>query len=97
MEGLFNVLNLAKDGKNLNIRAEVSGTVGSVVFHLNGSKFHTENVPVYALGGNNGDDYKPWTPLLGPLSIMATPHSGSSGSGSMGTSLAVVVNVVDNP
>jgi regulation of enolase protein 1 (concanavalin A-like superfamily) len=90
-------INLAKDGKNLNIRAETTGVEESVVFHVNGTKFHTENVPVYAIGGNNGDDYKPWTPALGSLSIMATPHSEKSGGGSMGTSLAVIVNVIDAP
>ena len=90
-------INLATDGTNLNIRAEVKGSEESVIFHVNGSKFHTENLPVYAIGGNSGNDYKPWTPALGTLSIMATPYSQDSGSGEMGSSLAIVVNVVNNP
>ena len=90
-------INLAVDGANLSIRAETSGVEESVVFYVDGTKFQTESAAVYALAGNSGSDYKPWTPSTGVHTIMATPFSENGGAGNAGSSLAVVINVVNNP
>lgn len=88
-------ISLSQDGANLSIRAETAGNVESIVFHINGSVFQTESQPVYALAGNNGNDYNAWTPSTGTYSIMATPYTENSGQGSAGASLAIVLNVVE--
>jgi type 1 glutamine amidotransferase len=83
--------NLSEIGtSNLNVRAEVGGGTESVVFDYNGqSNFQTENLPVYALGGNTGDDYKAWTPDLGSNTITATAYTQNQGQGLAGDPLTV--------
>ena len=88
-------INLAQDGKNLNIRAETTGVEGSVVFDLNGVKT-IENVAPYAMNGDVSGDYKVWAPEAGTYSIMATPYAEPKGAGAAGDSLAIVINVVNN-
>ncbi|MCG8454874.1 MAG: DUF5060 domain-containing protein, partial [Holophagales bacterium] len=57
----------------LSIRADVSGTVDSVVFELTGAETHdqTESVAPYALFGDSGGDYNPWTPGVGEYVLTA--------------------------
>ncbi len=51
-------IDLAATGTSLNVRAEVSGTVGSIRFSLDGqTNFQTENVAPYAQAGDSGGDY----------------------------------------
>ena len=88
-------INLATDGKNLNIRAETTGIEGSVVFELDGVKV-IENVAPYALQGDVSGDYKVWAPTAGSYSILATPFAEPKGVGAAGDSLAIIVNVVNN-
>ena len=90
-------INLATDGSNLSIRAEASGLQESVVFNINGTNTQTESQAPYAIAGDSAGDYNPWTPTVGSHTIMATPYSEASGAGSAGASLAVVINVVNNP
>ncbi len=91
-------INLAVSGTSLNIRAEVSGSVGSVRFALDGnSNFRTESSAPYALAGDNNGDYAPWTPTLGSHSLTATPFSGPGGTGTVGTPLTIEFTVIDDP
>ena len=90
-------INLATDGSNLSIRAEASGLQESVVFNINGTNTQTESVAPYAIAGDSNGNYNAWTPSVGSHTIMATPFSEPSGAGSPGASLAVVINVVNNP
>ena len=47
-------IDLSADGSSLNIRANVSGSAGSVRFALDGnSNYQTENVAPYALAGDS--------------------------------------------
>src|SRR5215204_108685 len=55
-------INLAVDGSALNVRADVSGTVGSVAFTLNGALVQTENSAPYALEGDYSGVFIKWTP-----------------------------------
>ena len=90
-------INLASDGTNLSIRAEASGLQESVVFNIDGTDTQTESQAPYTIAGDSGGNYAPWTPSVGSHTIMATPYSEPSGLGSPGASLAVVINVVNNP
>jgi hypothetical protein len=81
----------------LNIRARVSpDTVGSVVFELNGKVFATENIAEYLLAGNDGPDYKAWTPGLGQYTLKATPYTGAGGQGTAGVPLLITFKVVNS-
>lgn len=85
------LLNLAELPPNLNIRVELTGSAGSVIFSLDGApKYKVENNAPFALGGDNpAGDYLP-TPLpAGEHVLRATPFSGPDGVGASGGSLEV--------
>jgi hypothetical protein len=85
------VLNYAAIGTNqLAVRANTNpATVGSVIFKVDGVNFRTENGAPYAIAGNTGSNYDPWTPSLGNHTLVVTPYSGSNGSGTVGTPITV--------
>ncbi len=93
------VINLAElNGDPINVRANTSpATVGSVVFTLQGASFRTENAAPYALVGNSGNDYYPWSPSPGDYELQATPFPQSKGQGTAGSALTVTFTVVDQP
>ena len=93
------VINLAElNGDPINVRANTSpATVGSVVFTLQGTPFRTENAAPYALVGNSGNDYYPWSPSPGSYELQATPFPQSKGQGTAGSALTVTFTVVDQP
>ncbi len=91
-------LNLATlPTRNLNVRANTSpATVGSVRFGLDGiPNYKTENVAPYALAGDNGGNYNPWTPAVGQHTLTATPYTEGGAGGTAGTALTVGFTVVD--
>ena len=88
-------INLAEDGKNLNIRVENRGSGGSIVFELNGKKV-TENMAPYTMSGDMSGDYNIWSPKVGSYSIMATPYPEKDAKGNAGASIAIIVDVVNN-
>src|SRR5438046_4971807 len=92
-------LNLATlPTRNLNVRTNTSpATVGSVAMVLSGaqSRTQTENTAPYALFGDTGGDYAPWTPAVGSYTLKGTPFSGSGGSGTAGTSLTINFSVIN--
>ncbi len=91
-------INLAQTGHHLSVRAEVSGTVESVRFGLDGNaNTRTENSPPYALAGdgNEGTDYYPWSPSLGAHTLAATPYPLDNAGGTAGAALAVAFTVID--
>ena len=87
-------------GTSLNIRANVSGSVGSVRFGLDGNtNFRTEQQRPYALAGDSSGNYEAWTPALGSHSLTATPYSASGATGTVGIPLSInfmVTNVLSN-
>ncbi len=90
------VINLAVTGTNLSVRANVSGSVGSVRFGLDGNtNYRTESAAPYALAGDNGGNYDAWTPALGSHSLTATPYSGSGATGTAGVALSVGFTVTN--
>jgi prepilin-type processing-associated H-X9-DG protein len=91
------VIDLATAGRQLNIRADVSGLAGSVRFNYDGNPgYKIENSALYAIGGNSGDDFAPWTPTLGTHSLVVTAYPQSGGAGARGVSKTVVFQVVDS-
>lgn len=82
------VLNLAAlPTRNLNIRANVAGAIGSVVFALSGAatQNQTESTAPYALFSDYQGNYNAWTPNVGSYSLTARPYSGGGGAGTLGT------------
>lgn len=92
------VINLALlPSRNLNIRANTSpGIVGSVVFGFQSDPtFRTENSAPYAMFGDTGGDYLPFTFDTGSHSASATAYAGANGAGVAGPTNHVGFNVVD--
>ena len=81
--------------QNLNVEATTTGTIGSVVFKLDGVVFRIENAAPYALAGNNGADYYPWTPSLGGHNLTATAYPQANGQGTAGNTLLSYLYVTD--
>ena len=87
------VIDFSKDGDALNARADVSGSVGSVVFYVNGTKLTTESRAPYALAADDGGVYREWKPPVGTVTLRAVPYSGDGGTGAVGTPLEITVKV----
>jgi hypothetical protein len=84
---------------HLNVRANTDpATVGSVLFSLRGPqrRDHIENSAPYALFGNNGQDYLPWTPepATGDYTLTATPYSAAAAGGEKGRAYRVAFSLV---
>ncbi|HEX8912920.1 MAG TPA: PQQ-dependent sugar dehydrogenase [Humisphaera sp.] len=77
----------------INLRAETTGTVGSVVFTLNGVRYRTENFAPYSIAGENGVDYQPWNVAPGSYTLTVTPFGGKDGTGTAGTAKTVTFTV----
>ncbi|CAN0446575.1 unnamed protein product, partial [Laminaria digitata] len=60
-----------------SIVAEVTGTVGSVAFSLDGTDpYRIESVAPYALNGDNQQgNYGSWIPSIGSHTVSAIPYS----------------------
>ena len=86
-------ITLSIDGSALNVRATVSGTVGSVAFFLDGNLVRTENVAPYALGGDTNGVYHKWTPAVGSHTLRVVPYSSANRSGSVGTAMETTFTV----
>jgi len=86
---------LSLDGVALNVRANVSGTAGSVRFLLDGVVFRTENVAPYAMAGDDAGVYRKWTPPLGNHTLRVIPYAGSDASGTAGTALEIAFTVTN--
>lgn len=91
-------LDLSKLPRNLNLRANTAGRVGSVRFGLDGKgSYKVENSGPYTLCGNNGGDYSACASGVltpGQRQISATPYAGSNAGGAAGTGILVNVNVI---
>jgi hypothetical protein len=66
-----------------------SDNVGSVTFALDGQVVKTENYAPYAIKGNNGPDYIPWTPTVGEHTLVVMPYSEAKGQGQAGQAVTV--------
>ncbi len=91
------VLNLAAlPSRNLSVRARTEPSkVGSVEFALDGEAVQVESGAPYAIAGNDGNDYNPWTPPLGKHELAATPYEKAYAQGATGTALRITFTVID--
>jgi hypothetical protein len=87
-------ITLSKDGSALNVRADVSGTVGSVAFFIDGQLVKTENYAPYALAGDRDGVYLKWTPAVGSHTLRVVPYKSANRTGSIGTALETTFKVV---
>jgi glucose/arabinose dehydrogenase len=75
---------------HINLRAETSGTIGSIVFTLNGAKYHTENSAPYCIGGDTGANaFNVWNVAPGTYKLVVTPWSAANGTGTAGAAFTV--------
>ena len=82
-------LDLSALPPNLNIRAEVEGDVKSVRFTLKPQgHWHTENIPPYALFGDDDGDYLPGYYRLGEQALTAIAYD-EAGEASEPLSIAI--------
>ena len=88
-------INLAVDGSALNVRADVTGTVGSIAFIIDGALFNTENIAPYALAGDNTGVYKKWTPTVGSHTLRVIPYQSKDRTGSIGAAVDVAFSVTN--
>jgi hypothetical protein len=89
-------INLKVNPK-VSVRADVSGTPGSVVFLLDGKKAKTENAAPYLVTEEGTGGVKPWDVKRGSHTLTAIPFSGKDGKGTAGKSMAVTFTVADQP
>ena len=85
---------------NFSINAVAAGdTIGSVQLNLNnGQVLRSESMPLYALCGNNGNDFTTCPKLgLGNHTITATAYSGAGSTGDKGGSLTITFAIVSGP
>lgn len=88
-------VDLSKVGGELNVRAEVSGQVGSVRFaYDNDDNYRTESTAPFALAGDTNGNYGNWSPSPGEHRIVATPFSKPKATGEKGRPLSVGFTVV---
>ena len=79
----------------VNIRANIEGNPGSVVFDFNGSNAtRTENVAPYALFGDLAGDFLPGVLYEGLQTLTARPFSLTDGEGQMMTPQNISFSVV---
>jgi hypothetical protein len=78
-------------GKTYTVKATAgSGTIGSVVFAIDGTVVHTEGATApYSIAGENGTDLLPWSVPTGSHTLTVTAFSAAGGTGTMGTPITV--------
>ena len=71
--------------------------VESVRFYVNGALERNENIPPYAIAGDNASaGYKSWNVSAGNYMVTAIPYSGNNGGGTPGVSKTVDLWVFDS-
>lgn len=89
-------LDLSTLPPQLNVRANTNPEiVGSVRFALNDDDdYATENGAPYALAGDDGGDYRPWTLGPGSYVLTATPYGEANAGGESGLPLTVSFEII---
>ena len=88
-------INVAQEGTALNVRADVTGTVGSVSFLLDGAQLSSDNTAPYAIAGDDAGVYRTWTPTVGTHTLRAVPTARTNGAGTPGTAYEVSFTVIN--
>jgi hypothetical protein len=89
-------LNLATlPTQNLNIRVNTESGVGSVRVALDSNAGRVENQAPYALAGDDGGNFRPWTPPSGSHVVAATAFTGRNAEGTAGPTASLTFSVAD--
>ncbi|WKN31612.1 Ig-like domain-containing protein [Porifericola rhodea] len=82
----------------INIEAMVDDPedVGSVEFLLNGERVAIENSAPYAIGGNSGNNYRPFELEVGRYELTAIPYSAKGLKGVSGEANTIVFEVINS-
>ena len=75
--------------QNLNIRADVAGTVESVKFK--GTDQQLESAAPFTLFGDENGQYFGQTPSTGNFVIKVTPYTEKSGKGTAGSTMTITI------
>jgi len=81
--------------RNLNIRADVAGQVGSMTISINDHIQQESAAPFSVWGDEPVGDYLNWSATVGNYTMTATPYTGSSFNGQTGTPLTINFNITD--
>jgi N-acetylneuraminic acid mutarotase len=83
-------LTLPPGASSISIISGAAGSVGSVVFAVDGRRVHVENSAPYSIAGESGNGvFKPWTPPTGSHTLTVTPYMGQDGAGASGTTVTI--------
>lgn len=81
---------------SFNIDAIANSATQSVRFTINGQS-RLENVPAYAMYGNNDNDFESWYPDPGTYQIIITPFSQDNAAGIEGGSRTITLTFTNDP
>ncbi|HEX8914029.1 MAG TPA: hypothetical protein VF796_16900 [Humisphaera sp.] len=81
-------------GKQFNVNATVSADTGSVKFLLDGVFVRTETQAPLSVGGDDGGNFRAWSPLPGSHTLTVIPFSGPENTGDQGAAVSVSFVVV---
>lgn len=83
--------------RELSVRAQPAGKIGSVRFQLDGRTTRVENHVPYLINGDakDGTDFLPWTPAVGRHTLVITPYSRADGKGTAGDPVQINLTVTD--
>lgn len=79
----------------VNVRANPLVNVRSVSFVVDGVLVKNESSAPYALAGDLGGTFLPWTPPVGTHALSVIPHSGPGGTGTAGPAIELTFAVID--
>ena len=76
-------------GRTYSVRADVSSTVGSVKFLLDGQQVRIESAAPLSVSGDANGDYPAWNVPAGGHTLTVVPYSGTGATGTAGPAYSV--------
>jgi len=93
----YSILNLSQP-TDINIVANTTGDVGSIIFYTGHTQFSIENTAPYALAGDNAGDFNTWNPTdTSSLILRAELYSAEGGNGTLLSTRSITLNIVNDP
>jgi hypothetical protein len=83
--------------RKITIRANTQGTVGSVIFGLDGNaRYKVEDLAPFALYDDTGRKYYAWPYTLGVHTLTGTPYAQVGGNGATGGAATIQFTLIDS-
>ncbi len=86
----------ALETDKLNIRADVSGEIGSILFRLDGAIVGAQANEPFALFGSANKDYNIWVPEAKTYNIMGSAYSLPQGQGILLSTYQIVITFTED-